>query len=70
MKKELRIYVLGAEHKIYATSTNEKEIERFIETAENIGQVYSLSKFQEAFNNGEINSDTDFILIKEVEIFE
>jgi len=57
--KEQRVYMID-------TTFNDLDIPTdkiFMEISEKQGNVYSLGGFTKAFNNGEINSNTDIIRI-------
>ena len=57
--KEQRVYMID-------TTFNDLDIPTdkiFMEISEKQGNVYSLEGFTKAFNNGEINSNTDIIRI-------
>jgi len=62
---EIRVYVVdhhnAPEIAYDFDETNHKSIMTY---AEAIGSVYSLEGFQNAFNNEEVNTATDLILIK------
>lgn len=62
--KEIRVYVVDSQH----IETADIDDETFIDIAEVFGNVYCLKGFQDAFNQGLINSETDFIRIIEKEI--
>lgn len=61
--KEVRVYVVDeSEHN--STHLND---EQFMTLAEGLGRVFTLDRFQTAFNNEEINTNTDLIRIIETE---
>ena len=62
--KEIRVYVIDSQH----IEMPDVDDEIFIDLAEMFGNVYCLKGFQDAFNQGLINSETDFIRIIEKEI--
>lgn len=64
--KEFRVYVVDVDvfENVDEFITNEK----IMEIAESTGRVYSLNGFQVAFNNLEVNTNTDLIRIIEVEV--
>ena len=57
--KEQRVYMIDTTFNDLDISTDKI----FMEISEKQGNVYSLEGFTKAFNNGEINSNTDIIRI-------
>lgn len=60
MAKEVRYYVVNLDDVDYDVTKTE---ELFMAEAEKQGKVYSQAGFQSAFNNGDINSETDLLMI-------
>lgn len=62
---ETRVYVID-HHNVPEISYDfdATDHESVMKYAEALGTVYSLKGFQDAFNNEEVNTATDFILIK------
>lgn len=64
--KETKIYVVPAseveEPHMHPDHSDFKK-EDFMQKAKELGTVFSVSGFQAAFNNSEINVDNDFIFI-------
>jgi hypothetical protein len=65
MNKELRVYVVDAN--LLEVSYEELTDGEFVQEAENQGNVYSLVGFQEAFNDGEIDSSVEVLRVIEIE---
>jgi hypothetical protein len=62
---EIRVYVIDHHNAPeIAYDFDETNHESIMAYAEAIGSVYSLEGFQNAFNNQEVNTATDLILIK------
>lgn len=62
---EIRVYVVDHHNAPeIAFDFDETNHESIMAYAEAIGSVYSLKGFQDAFNNEEVNTATDLILIK------
>ena len=59
--KEIRVYLVKEDDPLLKSLATD---ELFIKNAERQGTVFSLEGFQHAFNDGQINSNTDLILIK------
>lgn len=73
--KELRVYLIDVnevdfEEEMPAnTSVLELSDDKFMEIAENQGNVYTINGFQNAFNEEEICVSNDFIRFVEVEVY-
>jgi hypothetical protein len=65
MSKELRVYVVDTN--LLEVSYEELTDGEFVQEAENQGNVYSLVGFQEAFNDGEIDSSVEVLRVIEIE---
>jgi hypothetical protein len=59
--KEFRVYVVDTDNQFSELSVKEMTNEQFTAEAEMLGTVYTFEGFEKAFNNGEIQSDTDYI---------
>ena len=59
--KEFRVYVVDTDNQFSELSVKEMTNEQFMAEAEMLGTVYTFEGFEKAFNNGEIQSDTDYI---------
>ena len=66
MEKEIRIYVIDIQNQEIEMENAYRDIRLFMDIAEEQGRVYTLNRFIEAFNNEEINSNTDIIRMAEV----
>ena len=63
MEKEIKIYVINIYDIEEVKEIRSLTDEEFQTVAEELGTVYSLKGFEKAFNNFEINTETDFIKI-------
>jgi hypothetical protein len=63
--KEFRVYVIDPENKFSEFSITQMTDEQFMAEAEMLGTVYTLEGFEKAFNEGEIQSESDYIKIKQ-----
>ena len=61
--KEFRVYVVDTENQYSEVLVKDMTDEQFMAEAEMLGTVYTLEGFEEAFNDGRIQSDMDFIKI-------
>lgn len=61
--KEFRVYVVDTDDQFSELSVKDMTDEQFMAEAEMLGTVYTLEGFEKAFNNGEIQSDSDYIKI-------
>ena len=66
MKTELRVYVIDVDVITEETYYDDLSDEQFMDIAEENGRVYTLPNFQEAFNEGYVNTAIDVIRIIEV----
>jgi len=66
---ELRFYVLNTEDISSGKSFKEITENEWIEECERQGRVYSTEGFQRAFNEEEINTNTDVLKILTVNIY-
>lgn len=65
MKKETRVYVINCENNFdFRHAEQFGEEEKIIDKAEELGSIYSLSGFQNAINDEELDLTNSFILIK------
>jgi hypothetical protein len=66
MENEIRVYIIDFERTFFDFRSHEEEgdYEAIMDEAERLGDVYSLHRFQEACNNGELFLDTAYILIR------
>jgi hypothetical protein len=62
---EIRVYVVDS----FEHNTKHLTDSMFVELAEGLGNVYTLGKFQEEFNYGNINAFTDVIRFITVPLF-
>jgi len=72
-KKEFRLYVVDVDDLESDTELpgNDKfDEELFMQKAEDCGKVFTLKSFQSAFNNKEVNTEYELMLIKEVIVHE
>lgn len=60
-KKETRVYVINTDIQRSSIFYKRMTDEEFMDEAEFQGTVYSLEGFVTAFNNEEVNTDTDVI---------
>ena len=68
-KTETRVYLIdSSDERVEDISIIDLTNEEFIFEAEEQGKIYTLDGFAIAFNNEEINSNTDFIRIIEVPV--
>ena len=72
-KKEFRVYVVDVDDLESDTELpghEDFDPELFMQKAEECGNIYTLKGFQNAFNNKEVNTEYELLLIKEVEVYE
>ena len=64
--KELRFYLVNPDWIDSPIDLYDLSDEEFIELSEKQGTVYSITRFESAFNNEDINSFTQFLRILEI----
>ena len=66
--KETRVYVINVDSIDEDIKLNQISDEQFMDISERQGIVFTLKGFENAFNNINVSTDTDYIRFIEVEV--